>query len=76
MVPSYDKYCSDCQQEFRLPDLPDWQKDHHTHENFDAWAKGEVERDLKERDFIHGNPKAKTNYKIVGVIDSKKEGKE
>lgn len=28
----------------------------------------------KEKEFISGNPKAKVNYKIVGVIDSKKKG--
>ena len=132
----YDKYCSLCQKKFGLPNLPDWQKEHFTHENFDEWAKREVEKDLeikktglsvpypvagtgilkdktcpkcgesnalavcatvgavncsccfsfirvltkeereelikmveefrkKEKDFIHGNPKAETNYKIV-----------
>ena len=141
----YDKYCPACQIDFGLPDLPDWQKENFTHENFDAWAKREVEKDLenkkmnldvpypvagtsilkdktcpkcgepdalavcatvgavncsccfsfirvltkeerevlikmmeelkkKEKDFIHGNPKAETNYKIVGITDSREVG--
>ncbi|MCK4817507.1 hypothetical protein KA005_17185 [bacterium] len=31
------------------------------------------EEDKKEMEFIAGNPKAKVNYKVVGVTDSKKE---
>ncbi|HDZ25338.1 hypothetical protein LCGC14_1357400 [marine sediment metagenome] len=48
MVPWYDKYCSDCQREFGLPDLPDWQKENfnNTYESWENWAKGEVEKDL------------------------------
>lgn len=49
MVPWYDKYCLDCQDTFGLPNRPNWQKDNFTHENFDAWAKREVEKDLKIR---------------------------
>ena len=71
MVPGYDKYCLLCQREYGLPDLPDWQRINFTHENFDEWRKREVERDLKEIEFIWGDPKAKVNYKIVGVTDSK-----
>lgn len=50
MVPWYDKYCSACQEKFGLPDLPDWQRFNSTHENFDEWAKREVERDLKKQE--------------------------
>lgn len=46
MVPGYDKYCLDCQKKFELPNLSDWQKENFTHENFDAWARREVEKDL------------------------------
>lgn len=48
MVGWYDKYCSDCQKEFGLPNLPDWQKKNFVHEDFDNWAKKEVEKDLKK----------------------------
>jgi len=46
MVSWYDKYCSLCQKKFGLPDLPDWQKENFTHEDFGDWAKNEVEKDL------------------------------
>ena len=46
MVRWYDKYCSLCQKEFGFPDLPDWQKKNFTHEDFDNWAKKEVEKDM------------------------------
>lgn len=42
----YDKYCSLCQKKHGLPNLPDWQKENFTHENFDEWARREVEKDL------------------------------
>ncbi len=29
MVPGYDKYCCACQATHGLPDLPDYQRDHH-----------------------------------------------
>ena len=50
----YDKYCPACQIDFRLPDLPNWQKENFTHENFDAWAKREVEKDLKNKNIYDG----------------------
>lgn len=46
MVSWYDKYCSLCQKRFGLPNLPDWQKENLTHENFDDWAKREVVKDM------------------------------
>ena len=48
----YDKYCSLCQKKYGLLNLPDWQKDNFTHENFDAWAKSEVEKDMKTKEDI------------------------
>ncbi len=42
----YDKYCRDCQKEFGLPNLSDWQKKNFVYEGFDNWAKKEVEKDL------------------------------
>ena len=49
MVPWYDKYCPDCQEKFGLPNLPDWQKENFTHEDFDGWAKKELEKDQKNK---------------------------
>jgi len=48
MVGWYDKYCKGCQEIFGLPNLPDWQKENFPHEDFDSWAKKEVEKDLTE----------------------------
>lgn len=46
MVGWYDKYCSGCREIFGLPDLPNWQRENFTYEDFDAWAKKEVEKDM------------------------------
>lgn len=50
MVSWYDKYCPSCQEKFGLPNLPDWQKENFVHENFDDWAKKEVEKDIKKKE--------------------------
>lgn len=61
MVSWYDKYCSDCQEKFGLPNLPEWQKDNFVHEDFDNWAKKETEKDLTcqlgGKDDLHRNNK-------------------
>ena len=48
MVPWYDKYCSGCQKEFGLPNLPDWQKENFnkTYDDWETWRKKEVEKDM------------------------------
>ncbi len=44
------KYCSVCQKKYGLPNTSGRQlADFKTHEIFDAWAKKEVEKDLKDK---------------------------